>query len=150
MLVEVLLDTASYLVFSTVETPGLTLIDARKSVGIALFCFAVYVSGIVSVEVVEEEEDDDDEYEEHDQWSNSNEEEKEPLVRFFPFPFTEELVHHPPYPLGSPERAAYRQLWKDPKKLNDIRGTYRARGARGRLRGSVARPAPKRRLLTFG
>ena len=88
------------------------------------------MSGIVSVEVVEEEEDEDEyEYEEHDQ--QGHEEGKEPLVRFFPFPFTEELVHHPPYPLGSPERAAYRQLWKDPKKLNDIRSTYRARGARG-------------------
>lgn len=115
----------------------LTFIDSRKSVGIALFCFAVYVSGIVSVEVVEEEEDEE-EYEEHDQQGHENE--KEPLVRFFPFPFTEEQVYLPPYPLGSPERAAYIKLYHDKKRQKDIRGMYRILGARGLVRGIMTRP----------
>lgn len=104
------------------------------------------MSGIVSVEVVEEE-DDDEEYEEHDQ--RGREEEAEPLVRFFPFPFTEELVQSPPYPLGSPERAAFRKLQQNKQMMKDIKGTYRTLGARGRLRGSVARPSRTRRMLTL-
>lgn len=134
----IFLPITSCFVFSHPCSIRLTLIDPRKSVGIALFCFAIYVSGIVSVEVVEEEEDDE-EYEEHDQRGYENE--KEPLVRFFPFPFTEEQVHHPPYPLGSPERLAYGKLYRDPKRQKAIRGMYRTLGARGLVRGIVTRPA---------
>lgn len=138
---DLVLPTTSYLVFFHPCSIRLTLIDSRKSVGIALFCFAIYVSGIVSVEVVEEEEgeEDEEEYEEHDQRGHGNE--KEPLVRFFPFPFTEEQVYHPPYPLGSPERAAYIKLYHDPQRQKEIRGMYRTPGARGLVRGIMTRPA---------